>query len=619
MKTNSTFNFRAAAAVCAALLFCGGNLTPLSGQARSGGSELTRSMEQAIRLYHEGQDNEAMDRFMDILAKGSPSEKSLANDYISKITLRMNTGVQTVKDQGPDGGIMKEVATDQAPAQRKHPAMLDQTPSEEEAAEQDAPQAQKERIADKITEKIAGMRRQVLMNLSKSNALKVYMGDPLPRAVTINPQFFFANETVFKANTSAALSDLAGLIFTLGKANVLILPEGTVEGDVKIKSIRQAIALNSYLVSRGISQSRIDVNLTGAEIKFPKELTNISGMIILFNYEKPPLLKVSDDVQSKGPKVSLGIFPTAISVQKNEGALVEFSVFESAAGKPTWKFEIFSVQADNTIISLQKVDGYGPQYNQSYWNGRKNFFGASYPSGKYMFSITATDSDGRETNLRRLLVIKPTSEEEKALLAKKTAQKTAAAAKTAAPAGKTKAVKGKLPLKKGKAALKAGAAALKTAKKGLKGKGKLAPLPKKKTVKGKAPKEEAAPPAEEPAVKDEAGAQDAGSQDSQTEFSGQVSYKIYFREETAIVTPNSEKKLAQVAETMGYYPMAKIKLIGYAYSGEANSDTMAQNRVNYVATRLTSKYKIEKDRMDISTQISDTPKSIVEIKMMGKE
>ena len=65
--------------------------------------------------------------------------------------------------------------------------------------------------------------------------------------------------------------------------------------------------------------------------------------------------------------------------------------------------------------------------------------------------------------------------------------------------------------------------------------------------------------------------------------------------------------------------MAKIKLIGYAYSGEANSETMAQNRVNYVSMRLSSKYKIEKDRMDISTQISDAPKSIVEIKMLGKE
>jgi len=601
---------RSHAAVCAALLFFSWQFPVLGASTDAPGSGLSRSMEQAIRLYHEGQDNEAMDRFMDILVKGTPSEKSLANSYISKITLRMNTGVPSQRDQADDGGVLKEVeGTKQVPV-RQQLAAQDLAPSEEEAAAEATPEAQKTRIADKINEKIAGMRRAALQGLEKSEAVKIYMADPLPRAVTIDPRAFFANDTVFKPDTAAALANLAGLVFTLGKANVLILPEGSVEGDVKIKSIRQAIALNSYLVSRGISQSRIDVNLTGTDIKFPKELNNISGLIVLFDYDKDPRLNEPDDAQSKGPKVSLGIYPTAISIQKGEGALVEFSVFKSPIGQVSWKFEIFSVQADNSILSLQKTDDVGPLCKQSYWNGRKNFFGAPYPSGKYMFSITATDVEGRETNLRRLLAIKPSAEQEKALAAKNLA-KPKVAAKVLAKPGPAKIVKAAPALsKKAKAALK-----LKAAKAAAKAKGK-----GKSKGKAAAPvKTEADAPAEEPAAKDDEPKTEGGAQDSQTEFSGQVSYKIYFREETAVVTPNSEKKLAQVAETMNYYPMAKIKLIGYAYSGEANSETMAQNRVNYVATRLTSKYSIEKDRMDISTQISDAPKSIVEIKMLGKE
>src|SRR3989339_2110706 len=79
------------------------------GQTDYSGNGLSRSTEQAIRLYHEGQDNEAMDRFMDILVKGTPSEKSLANSYISRITLRMNTGIPSQKDPGTDGGVLKEV------------------------------------------------------------------------------------------------------------------------------------------------------------------------------------------------------------------------------------------------------------------------------------------------------------------------------------------------------------------------------------------------------------------------------------------------------------------------------------------------------------------------------
>ena len=591
---------KAAAAVCAALLFFCGLFSARGAQPPAAkGSGLSRSMEQAIRLYHEGQDNEAMDRFMDILVKGTPSEKSLANSYISRITLRMNTGVPTQQDQGADATLTEVEGTKQVPV-RPQLTERNLAPSEEEAAAEASPGAQQARISEKINGKITEMRRLALLDLDKSDAVKLYMGDPLPKAITINPRYFFANDTVFKPGATSVLSSLAGLIFTLGKANVLILPEGSVEGDVKIKSIRQAIALNSYLVSRGISQSRIDVNLTGTDIKFPRELNSISGLILLFDYEKEPRLTEPEDVKTKGPRVSLGVYPTAISVQKGEGALVEFSVFKSPLGQVSWKFEIFSVQTDNSIILLQKTDDIGPLCKQSFWNGRKNFFGAPYPSGKYMFAITATDVEGRETNLRRLLAIKLSPEEEKTLAAKKTAAQPKVASKDLTQAKSAKA-KPALP-KKGKAAL--GKAGSKMAKAGLKGKGKKAAALPKET-------------AEEPAPKEDEGKPER--LEAQTEFSGQVSYKIYFREETAIVTPNSEKKLAQVAETMNYYPMAKIKLIGYAYSGEANSGTMAQNRVNYVATRLTSKYSIETDRMDISTQISDAPKSIVEIKMLGKE
>lgn len=601
---------KTAAAACASLLFFCASFSVLGGQPPAAkGSGLSRSMEQAIRLYHEGQNNEAMDRFMDILVKGTPSEKSLANSYISKITLRMNTGVATQQDQDADEGALKEVEGPKEAPARPRQSRRDLAPSEEEAAAEAEPETEKARISEKISARITEMRRLALLDLDKSDAVKLYLGEPLPKAVTLDPKYFFTSDAAYKPNSTAVLASLAGLIFTLGKANVLILPEGSVEGDVKIKSIRQAIALNSYFIERGLSPARIDVNLTGADVKFPKELNSVSGMILLFDYDKEPRLKEPDDLNSKDPKVSLGVYPTAISVQKNEGALVEFSVFKSPLGQVSWKFEIFSVLPDNSIILLQKTDDVGPICKQSYWNGRKNFFGVPYPSGKYMFSITATDVEGRETNLRKLLAIRLSPEEEKAFASKKTAARPVAAAKAPARAG---AAKGAPPLsKKAKAALK-GKAALRTPKAGLKGKGKRPAAP---------PKEKAGEPAEDPAPDngEEKAKPEAGPQETQTEFSGQVSYKIYFREETAIVTPNSEKKLAQVAETMNYYPMAKIKLIGYAYSGEANSETMAQNRVNYVATRLTSKYSIEKDRMDISTQISEAPKSIVEIKMLGKE
>jgi len=592
-----------------ALLFAAsGPLSPdLAAQAARGG--ISRSMEQAIRLYHEGEDTEAMDRFMDILVKGSPSEKALANDYISKITLRMNTGVNTVKDRGAEPTTLTEVSAPRS-AGEKRQTPLGARPSprdeEEEAFDKrDDDAAQRERVAEKITSKISQMRRDILLELSRSNPVKVYMGgDGMPRALTLDPNYFFASETTFKAGTDRYLGLLSGLLFTLGKANVLLLPEGSAEGDVKIKSIRRALALNSYFESRGVSKARLEVNLTGTEVRFPKELTSISGIIILFDYDKAPRLKDLEDLRTKGPKVSLGIYPTAIAVHNNEGAIVEFSAFESPMGQPSWKFQIYQIQADRSRLLLQEMSGSGSQYNQSFWNGRKKFFGAPYPSGRYMFTVTAADNEGKETSLSRLLVVRPTPEEEKAAQSKAAAQKTSVRENVSASGLKSRS------LGKG---VKGGAAG-KVLKAAPVKKGRV--LPKKSARKAPARKK-AEPAAEEEAAPAETAAP-PGDASQQGELSGQVSYRIYFMENNAL-TAASGKRLAQVAETMGYYPMANIRLIGYAYSGEPNAEAVAETRVNKIASILSEKYSIDQSRMELSSRVSEATKPMVEIKLAGNQ
>lgn len=597
-----------------ALAYAGPLSAPLSAQpARSG---ISRSMEQAIRLYHEGQDSEAMDRFMDILVKGTPAEKALANEYISKITLRMNTGVNTVKGGSAEPETLTEVSgpkTDPDERPKAKAAPREEEAVDEETSDQDRlddAQAQKDRVSGKISAKIAQMRRDLLLELGRGDAVKVYMADSMPRALTLDPRYFFSSDNSFRPGSEKLLAALSGLLFTLGKANCLVLPEGSAEGDVKIGSIRRAIAMNSYLEQRGISKARLEINLTGADARFPKELTNIKGMIFIFDYDKAPRLKDLEDMQTKGPKVSLGIYPTAISVQNNEGAIVEFSAFESPVGQPSWKFQIYEVQADGSRLLLQDISGSGPQYNQSFWNGRKKFFGAPYPSGRYLFTITATDVEGRDTSLSRFLLVRPTAAEEKAALARPAQARTPQKETVTASGLKTKTVGAKgSGVPSGKLLDKA--AALKKAK----------ALAAKKAAlkKARAAAKKKAPEAAADGEGDNAPAGPAKSDAAGGEFSSQVSYKIYFKENTASITANSEKKLAQVAETLGYYPMANISLIGYAYSGEANADAMAENRVNYVAARLADKYKVDRSRMDVQSKVSETPKSIVEIKMSGKE
>ena len=584
-----------------------GPLPDLSAQAAKSG--VSRSMEQAIRLYHEGEDTEAMDRFMVILVKGTPSEKALANEYITKITLRMNTGVNTVADRGAEPTTLTEVSQPKSGISPRAVPLGIKASAQDKAYDERGPEddaeAQKERVSEKIAAKIAQMRRDLLLELGRTDAVKVYMGDGVPKALTLDPNYFFTAEASFRPGTEKLLSSLTGLLFTLGKANCLILPEGSAEGDVKIKGIRRALAINSYFESRGVSKSRLEVNLTGSDVRFPKELTNINGVIILFDYDKQPRLKDLEDLQTKGPKVSLGIYPTAISVQNNEGSIVEFSAFESPIGQPSWKFQVYELQKDGTRLMLQEISGSGPQYNQSFWNGRKKFFGAPYPSGRYMFTVTATDTEGREPSLSRLLAVRPSAEEERAMQARSAAQKASETvtksglkARSIGPKGAAAGAPGRVL--KGAAGKKG-----KVLKKGVKAR----PLPKKKAK---------VPPVD---LDTGAAAEAAAPAESAPpgEPSGQVSYKIYFTEKTNTLTSGSEKRLAQVAETMGYYPMANIQLIGYAYSGEPNADAVAENRVNLVAARLTEKYKIDRSRMDLQSKVTEATKSVVEIKMTGKE
>lgn len=585
------------AALAVAFAFFAAGRSVVSGQQIPQG--VSRPMEQAIRLYHQGQDNEAMDRFMDILMKGTPSEKALANEYINKITLRLNTrGVNSIEDSGPQDNALNtvkpvRVSRPAAPSVVDEPGSGSTSSSSLPAASasralppEDA-EDRRELIAEKINEKISEMRRQLLISLGRTKGVKVYSGsDGQPKAVTLDSAVFFSGGTVFTSAAMAPLGDLSALLFASGKTNCLIIPEGSVGGDIQILSIRRAIALNSFFVSRGLSPARIDVNLTGADVKFPRELTNVSGMVLLFDPDVQPRLKDPDaDSRSGGPKISLGLYPTSIDVQKGEGALVELSVFESGAGTPTWKFQIYQMLNDDSLLLVQEVAGEGPQFNQSFWNGRKNFFGESYPAGRYLFSLTAYDLRGKESSLRRLLVIKPTAAEQ------------AAASRTA--------------VSKGRPLSKSGAT---TGKRPAPGKKR---LPSKTRVGGSSAAGAAAPKA---APQDEPEPAQPASEEEASEFIGQVIYKIYFKQGTSSITTNSEKKLAQVANTTRHYPESRLKITGYASPDDQGKEELAKGRADLVfKTLVSAKYKVPADRIDVTHRLSRTSSNIVEIRMGGAE
>ncbi len=580
-----------AAVFFAALLLAAGSISILNSQTGGGPSPMSRTMEQAMRLYQEGEDNEAMDRFMNILVKGTPSEKAIANDYISRITNRISSVASSIPG-APPADEERAIVGQQKPAPAPKQSKPEEASAAPAASEEDA-EDQRQAVSRRISQKISAMRAGLLKRFNSVEAVKIYMAAPMPRAISLDPKYFFSSDTVFKAEAGPALADLAGLVFTLGKAAVTIIPEGTLEEDVKIKAIRQAIALNSYLVSRGLSQSRISVNLIKSDMKFPSELGNPGGLILLLDYDKEPKLSEPEGARSEAPRVSLGIYPTSLSTDSGDGSIVEFSVFKPLSGDVSWRLEVFALRPDSALSPLQKVEDVGPLCRQTFWNGRKNLAGEAYPPGKYMFSITASDEQGRESNLRRFLVINPSAAEVRTSSAP---AKALGRQLAGAPAAKAKAARA--------------AARKKTARKA-----RPAGVPAKAAAKASIRKPAAAESALDGPGADEQRTSDDGTEKTHSE-SG-LTYKIGFEEGTATVTEDGEKRLGKIAETLSYYPMAQIKLIGYAHSGEGDPQTLARRRVDLVSARLSDKYNIGSDRMESSVQVTGDRKNMVEIKMRG--
>ncbi|MDD2805365.1 MAG: hypothetical protein PHV33_07400 [Elusimicrobiales bacterium] len=365
----------------------------------------SRVLEQALRFYSNGMDTEAMDRFMEIIVRGSPSEKALATEYISKINMRLNYGLRPSANAGRSSDM------DGGRAGSEFPPVTKSLEAEVSpyAARGEIPPAERELLNEKIQTKIDQLRSELLWKLGETNGVKVYAGDGGVKAMALDPQFLFADmgKAELRHDAASVLDSLAGLIFTAGNANCLVLPEGTALEDVHLGGIRRAMAVYSYLESRGLSSARLEVSLTGTGVRLPKEVMDTSGMVVLFDYFKQPKLKTPEDNRVKGPKVTLGVYPGKMQTKSNEGAIVEFSVLEGRGGRPDWKFEIFGVLKDGTRLPLREISGSGARFSHTYWNGRRKFFGAAYPAGNYVFKLTAVDLDGNEASVSRKLLLTP--------------------------------------------------------------------------------------------------------------------------------------------------------------------------------------------------------------------
>ncbi|MBI3288555.1 MAG: hypothetical protein HYZ74_03450, partial [Elusimicrobia bacterium] len=357
-----------------------------------GGGGLSRPMRVAVRFYEQGDDMQAMDRFMEILTKGDPSERSMANEYINLITHRMNTMGGAGGAPAPRlgaGSFASEPAPSRdsgapnpaAPPRRLDPAGAVRARDKGE----EMPAANKALMRKEIRARLRAAAEKSLSDLKSIEGVRAVMrenGDP--DALGIPSSLLFQAGIAFQKDASKILDPLTKLIFALGTTQAVILPEGTAIGDAKVMDMRRTMGISSHLFNAGVAPPRVRVNLLNTQVDIPKALQNFKGVVIVFVYNQPLNLVVESAVGDElGPPISLGVYPSAFRPSRGQGVIVEFSVSDPPAGLVSWKFQLLQPARDGTELApLQDVVGGGPVFHQIFWNGKQNYFGAGLPPGR---------------------------------------------------------------------------------------------------------------------------------------------------------------------------------------------------------------------------------------------
>ncbi len=573
-------------------------------EEEDGGAGLSRPMRNAVRLYEQGEDIQAMDRFMEILTKGEPSERSMANEYINLITHRMNSG-----GGGGEAPAPKTRATVAAPetisageaarsgrapgfdsidadsarlATRKKPAPA------RARADDDMPATNKALMRKEIRARLRSAVEKSLADIKSADGVRVVMrenGDP--EAIGIPTPLLFQSGVAFQPGASALLNPLTKLVFALGTTQAVILPEGTAIGDARILDMRRTMGISSHLFNAGVAPPRVHVNLLNTQVDIPKALSDFKGVVVVFVYNQPLNLVVESAVgDDLGPPISLGVYPPTFRPARGQGVIIEFSVSDPPAGLVSWKFQLLQPSRDGAELApLQDVVGGGPVFHQIFWNGKQNYFGETLPPGRYECVLTALDAKNRQRSLHRWIEVLDDAPGEK-LLAQTPAPPAASA--TLAPSSDMAGAPQK-PLVAGAAAA-ARPVELSSRASAPRAKRRIVQRPIRggKTGKGKAPR------AAKPKVENEA----AKTKPKASEW------VLNFKKDTYELTPDAERLLAATAAELPAHPLENLRVTGHSDAQEADGVALAGQRAKMVAGILVNRYQVDSKRIFMTSAAS---------------
>ena len=257
-------------------------------------------------------------------------------------------------------------------------------------------------------QKLDSMTAAAIEKINGTKGVHLYMRDDRPDALDIEPEVIF-EKGQFRQDSLPLLNSIYELLaLTQGSAYV-ILPPGSYTDDVTLAGIREAMALNSYLVSRGISQGKLHYNMGLADEEPPARYANLNGLAIVFDYDAKLPTKLEKNMNNEtAPLLSMAIVPLCHAIDRSlgEAFAIDFSVLETVTPIDNWVLQIVQHGRDGKYYVVRQLEGFTPVYHQILWNGRKGIIGPELPCGKYTAVLTGTDLKGEKQTVRRRLVVK---------------------------------------------------------------------------------------------------------------------------------------------------------------------------------------------------------------------
>lgn len=408
-------------------------------------------LERGIELYNSHQDEEALDYFVDVMMSGNREEMSTANRYLNLMHERLG-GIQKPQPvpvrYGPNGELLAP-ETPWYAQESEHESYNNWVNDQRVAGKEDAvasgwveegafqtepeygedlTDSQKERQAEftdltspqaqevreiYTQQKLASMTDAVIDRINQTKGVHLYMRDERPDALDIEPDVIF-DHNKFRPEAQPLLNDIYELLaLTQGSAYV-ILPPGSYTDDVTLPSMRQAMALNSYLINRGISQGKVHYNMGLVDEEPPARFANLNGLSIVFDYDqKLPTVLEKNENNETAPLLSMAIVPLCHALDRSlgEAFAIDFSVLETVKPLENWTLQVVQHGHDGKYYVVRQLEGFGPVYHQILWNGRKGIIGPELPCGKYTLVLTGIDTAGNKQTLRRRVIVKCSAQE----------------------------------------------------------------------------------------------------------------------------------------------------------------------------------------------------------------